>query len=377
MKCELVGQYPALPGWIPASATTAGINSEAECLAAWTALKRLHQLRPFTGTFSLVSGSAKSICGQAVRVSKLMPAPVFKSDDDKEKTNEPKSLEDLAREREEEDKTNARRIQEAQDSAYAKAMSEERSEADCDQLAQIAVQKMFATIESEKKKASESASASSCHNSPLLASQSLQTLVLGSNVFSCKMDGYAFLPSWCMHALGVKDGQEISIEPLQLPHNKAGRAMRCSAGGVWHCKRKTEQGKCVPGKSICTDCEAASPPDLTCGLGVAYRVNWRMPNHEVSGELESLLGTQAHMGDFLEKHYLSYIKASHMIMLAFLTYAGFCTSPTRIETDRVTQMGMLWQAGWHEHSDSLARCRHIHQVEYTAAFCCVEDCSRL
>lgn len=312
VKCEVVGDNVAqsLPGWISASSTTAEITSEAECHASWAAMKRLHQLRPFNGTFCLSSASPSSICGQGVRVSKLSPVPVFKSDNDKAKDDKAQSLEDLARDKEAEDEANARRIQEAQDEAYARAMQQDLTETECDRLAQVAVQKMFAIIEAEKKKAAVSAS---CRNSPLLTSQNLQTLILGSNVTSCKMDGFAFLPAWAMHALGVQDGQEISIEPLQLPLNEAGRAMHCSATGTWFCNRKMEHGKCAPGRSICADCKTITTPDLTCGLGEAFRVNWRMPNIALFGELERILGSQMQVGDFMEKHNLSYIKASREI----------------------------------------------------------------
>ena len=86
----------------------------------------------------------------------------------------------------------------------------------------------FAATGAEKEKVF---SAASCQASPLLASEHPQTLLLCSNVFSCKMQGYAFLPAWAMQALRIKDGEEVSVEALPLPLNKAGRAMQLSSQG--------------------------------------------------------------------------------------------------------------------------------------------------
>ena len=236
-----LGGQEGEPGWIMASQTTAEAKSEEEVRQKWAEVKRLGQKRTFNGTF--FPAGPRAIRGQACRVSKLLMVPVFKNVDDERKN---KSLEELAHDKEEEDAKITRRLLEAQDEAYARAIGDGLSEADCERVAQTAVQKVFAAIEAEKAKTS---SAASCQASPLLASEHPQTLLLGSNIFSCKMQGYAFLPAWAMQALGIQDGEEVSVEALPLPLNKAGRAMQLSSQGSWHCSLKMTQGKCAPGKA--------------------------------------------------------------------------------------------------------------------------------
>ena len=319
-----LGGQEGEPGWIMASQTTAEAKSEEEVRQKWAEVKRLGQKRTFNGTF--FPAGPRAIRGQACRVSKLLMVPVFKNVDDERKN---KSLEELAHDKEEEDAKITRRLLEAQDEAYARAIGDGLSEADCERVAQTAVQKVFAAIEAEKAKTS---SAASCQASPLLASEHPQTLLLGSNVFSCKMQGYAFLPAWAMQALGIKDGEEVSVEALPLPLNKAGRAMQLSSQGSWHCSLKMTQGKCAPGKA-CADCQAVASPELGCGLPLAARVCWRLPNHHLTGEVEHILGSHMQTADFFAKRNLWCLKAGVAIPIEWSGSTVFISAENIVDGD--------------------------------------------
>jgi len=299
-------QQLELPGWVPVAQTTAEVKSEEECRERWAQLQRHVQHMPFNGTF-LQRAGARAICGQACRVSRKPLVPVFESDEDDHKKQGP---EELARAQEQEEASNGRRVQEAQDAALARAVADGLSDGECDKISQAAVHSMLATIEAEKRRATE---ASICDASPLLAAEHPHTLVLGSNNFpkTCKMEGLAFLPGWAMHALGLQDGQEVSVEPLLLPLNKAGRAMssRSQAPDFWFCSRKMGRGKCGPG-TACADCKAVDAPGVltSCGMEVAARISWRLPGHHLVGELESVLGSPMQAADMIAKCRLSFIK---------------------------------------------------------------------
>jgi hypothetical protein len=78
LKCRPVDRSDAREGWVPAIVTDAKIKSEAACDELWGAMKRLHMTRPYNGTFLVPPGS-RPVTGQAVRVNKLLPPPVFYS----------------------------------------------------------------------------------------------------------------------------------------------------------------------------------------------------------------------------------------------------------------------------------------------------------
>ena len=264
-----------------------------------------------------------------------------------------KSLEDLANDEQAQNVKNAQLVQEKQDHALARARKAGLSAADAQRQAEAAVEDLLATLEAAKKR--EQAAASSSQPRPL-GSHSLETLVLGSNLgYECSVTGVCMLPLWAMNALGVNDGEEVVIEPLQLPLNKAGRPMVASPQGhSWHCGAGLNDIKglkdikdmtCRPYRPACNDCRAITSVDLSggvllcvamccrvlqcvavccsrscpsvpvflnntlqhpathCntlqhkGLALAHRVSWRLPNHNNVGDLEATLGN--HLGHFM------------------------------------------------------------------------------
>ena len=52
----------------------------------------------------------------------------------------------------------------------------------------------------------------------------LNNLLIGTNPWTCS-PGHCFLPKWVMEALGVLDGDEVEVEPLQPPLNNTGHIM--------------------------------------------------------------------------------------------------------------------------------------------------------
>jgi len=289
----------------------------------WQQVKQWGQERTFNGTFVLPAG-ARAICGQPCRVSKPLPVPVFKASDDDE--HKGKSLEDLALAKEEEDAKTARRLMEAQDEAYAQALQQGRNVADCDTIAQAAVQKVLADIEAEKK--GKASSGAPSQDSPLLASDHPQALLLGSNVFSFKMPvgspalGYAFLPAWVMQALKVKDGDEVSVEALPLPLDKAGHAMT-----TWS-------------------------PELGCGLPLATRVCWRLPNHNLVGDAEHLPDSHmqsADLADFFAKQNFSCVKKDVAIPIKWSGSTVFINAENIVDGDDTRALGEAVIAAHTEH----------------------------
>jgi len=179
-----------------------------------------------------------------------------------------KSLEDLANDEQAQNVKNAQLVQEKQDHAFARARKAGLSAADAQRQAEAAVEDMLATLEAAKKR--EQAAATSSQPRPL-GTHSLETLVLGSNLgYECNVTGVCMLPLWAMNALGVNDGEEVVIEPLQLPLNRAGRPMVASPQGhSWHCGAGLKDQKdmtCRPYRPACNDCRAVTSVDLSGGV---------------------------------------------------------------------------------------------------------------
>ena len=319
VKCQLLQdpgsgiQIPATdgraqPGWVSVLKTDSKFTEEQACKRAWSSMRRLHARFPFNGIFFPGPGAGK-VCGQPVRLTRLNPPPVFCS----EREEQDKTLEDVAKETEARDARNARRILEAQDEALAKALEAGLSDEDATRTSEAAVDAMVATIEAEKKRAS-TATAPSSGYVPVLGESTQQTIMLGSIIgFPCCMESVCFLPSFAMEALGIQDGSKVSMEALPLPLNAAGCPMYTSDAASWHCGRQVKRGKCERGRKSCDDCNAVASPNLTSGLPVAARISWRLPSHDLVGELEFMLG--AHLSRFMSQTHLTCISAGMAVSI--------------------------------------------------------------
>eukprot|EP00291_Cryptomonas_curvata_P018807 CAMPEP_0172167066 /NCGR_PEP_ID=MMETSP1050-20130122/9358_1 /TAXON_ID=233186 /ORGANISM="Cryptomonas curvata, Strain CCAP979/52" /LENGTH=1252 /DNA_ID=CAMNT_0012837801 /DNA_START=118 /DNA_END=3876 /DNA_ORIENTATION=+ len=127
----------------------------------------------------------------------------------------------------------------------------------------------------------------------------VDTLLVGTNPWSCS-PGMCFLPKWVLDELGVIEGEEVEVEALQPPFNKRGhtisRALDDSypkgAGSLntalcdlrvtaeWYCGRskKTAGGQelvCCPPRA-CQDCRQVIAPCLKGGLEHAIKILWRL-----------------------------------------------------------------------------------------------------
>jgi len=130
-------------GWTIVSASDAKLVSRRQCEELWGSMKRLHRLRPYNGTFVVPKG-CRAICGQPVRVRKLLPPPIFfQAGSGANKSAEQPALERQLRKQEAQDANLARRTQEAQDEAFAVALSAGLSEAEAALHAQTAAARMI------------------------------------------------------------------------------------------------------------------------------------------------------------------------------------------------------------------------------------------
>jgi hypothetical protein len=57
-----------------------------------------------------------------------------------------------------------------------------------------------------------------------LGADAANVMLLGANTWSCS-PGICFLPRWVMDSLGVLDGDQVEIEPLQPPLNEEGQGV--------------------------------------------------------------------------------------------------------------------------------------------------------
>jgi hypothetical protein len=180
-------------GWLPVSESDAKLKSAAECRAAWRAMQQLHVGRPFNGTFAAPKG-ARAICGQPVRVSALTPPPVFKKGPYQEATAQP-----------------AQPAQPAPGTPRPRLPADEPNTRSPKEAAGAG----FPSVED------------ACRGYPAaeLGTGAPDGLLLGSNPLVCATKGVCFLPSWAMHALQLRDGDEAVVWALPLPLNQAGRAM--------------------------------------------------------------------------------------------------------------------------------------------------------
>jgi hypothetical protein len=280
---------------MPVSVTDAQVMNNQECEAAWASLRRQHQKLPYQGTFLAPEGY-RPISGQPVRVKRLLHPPVFFSSAE---------LEEIAKEEDAKDAKVADRIQRAQDEAFRSAKEAGMSDADAERMASDAVEETCATIRAEKRKKAAT--------TPLTDDPMDTALLLGSNPGSGNLlggtrglQGLSVLPDWAMHALGLKDGDEVEIEALPPPLNQVGRAMvSCPTERSWHCGCKHDgSARCAQGFS-CLDCRALSSPDLTGRLAHASGVSWRLSSDNL-GEVEVLL--RPYFGALLHKRGLRCIK---------------------------------------------------------------------
>ena len=73
---------------------------------------------------------------------------------------------------------------------------------------------------------------------PTLRWSCANVMLLGANTWSCS-PGICFLPRWVMDNLGVLDGEQVEIEPLQPPINEEGHRVSRSCCAI----RAREQGR--------------------------------------------------------------------------------------------------------------------------------------
>ena len=388
-------------GWVHVKASDAKLVSREQCDTLWGSMQRLHLTRPYNGTFVVPKG-ARAICGQPVRVRKLLPPPVFFPAKAHEKNVEAeargagKSVEQPAGHLRQEAAIGAprtaRRIKGAQDEALAKALSAGLSEeargagksveqpaghlrqeaaigaprisrrgegAQDEALAKalsagLPEQEAAAAtrLEGDEQSidASVDASPSKSHVSPLGCSHLLDTpLLLGSNPhqyaaranFGGGVRGVCFLPSWAIRALGVSDGEEVEVEALPLPLNRAGRAMRASPKGLsWHCGCKIDKIRCEAHRKSCPDCRAVSRPDLSGGLSPACRIEWRLAQHHLVGEVEVHLGQS--IGTLLCQKHLSVIKVGMVLPVPWgFDTVHVCAQVVRDDAGRLLQEAVL------------------------------------
>jgi hypothetical protein len=339
-------------GWVHVKASDAKLVSREQCDALWGSMQRLHLARPYNGTFVVPKGG-RAICGQPVRVRKLLPPPVFFPAKAYEKSVEAeargadKKVEQPAGHLRQEAAIRAprtaRRSKEAQDEAFAQTLSAGLSE----QEAAAATR-----FEGDEKSidASIDASPSKSHVSPLGCSHVMDTpLLLGSNPhqyaartnFGGGVRGVCFLPSWAIRALGVKDGEEVEVEALPLPLNRAGHAMGASPKGLsWHCGCKIDKIRCEAHRKSCPDCRAVSRPDLSGGLSPACRIEWRLAQHHLVGEVEVNLGQS--IGALLCQKQLSVIKVGMVLTVPWgFDTVHVCAQVVRDDAGRLLQEAVL------------------------------------
>jgi hypothetical protein len=137
----------------------------------------------------------------------------------------------------------------------------------------------------------------------------VDTLLVGANPWSCS-PGMCFLPKWVLDGLGIIDGEEVEVEPLQPPFNTRGHTIaralddrdpksaesldRASCDlrvtDEWYCgqSKKNARGQefvCCPPRP-CQDCRQIVAPCLNGGLENAAKVLWRPVVEPVDGGSE-------------------------------------------------------------------------------------------
>jgi hypothetical protein len=310
-------------GWIPVASTDAKVQSEADCLAVWRSMQRRHSGRPYNGTFSAPLGS-RAICGQLVRIDPLPKAPAFCSSqsgpDGGRILHDTCAADVLAKDipstrHKMRDSILAARADKAvagSQSSASKTSRRTHKEQKGGAEPRPCMQDLLDTGEPHSQEAAGGPSGALRPQLPATAHLP-QGLLMGSNSFACAIKAVCFLPSWAMRALEVGDGDEVVVEALGLPLNRAGRAMVASdKARTWHCGGSKCKTKCEPGRLSCADCRAVDAPDLSGGVAPACRVAWRLQLGDAPvGEVEVMLRDR--LGALLKKRLLACIKAGMTI----------------------------------------------------------------
>ena len=313
-------QEPVLghDGWMPVSNTSAKVDSLLEPEKEWQELSRKNKEFPYNACFPKSVSS-----GQPVRVSAVPKPPVFYSMN--EHNHDALAGSTISARGRQGDRPNSedveltRRVQEARDQELARCLEYGLSEdqtrlfsdiaADQERKACLDEDRHVEGLESKRLRSTENGCALSFgsadnHVDFSSSSSSLSMALLGANAWA-SADGVCVLPEFAMRALGLAEGDLVQVEELLPPLNKAGHKMNRGLGkcsSIWYCghkKKRRRQGsastsahlaRCGPDKGEpCTSCEMVDEPDCSGGLPCAQRVAWRLPRHNLAGEIHVML----------------------------------------------------------------------------------------
>jgi len=336
MEERVVGQC----GWTPICNTNAKVENLVEPEAAWREMRRQNSEVPYNACFPKSVSS-----GQPVRLRAVLEPPSFYSAGspsnklDSACGSSKKTAEGMHPEL-------ARRMEEARDIEYSNCLSADMSPAEACLFSEIAGDAQRAAWHAERRRqlARESradsepgwpahvpSESTGAHMFPRM--DCYTPMLVGSNAWTSG-EGVCVLPEWVMDALGLVDGDEVEVEPLQPPLNKARHTMTRGVGrfsSFWYCGRKKKRNRpgstghlarCGPDKGEpCAQCNMMEAPDCSGGLAPAQCVTWRLPLHHLSGEVEAML-KGAHLASLFRQRRLHCVMKGVPVPLVWGSIGG-------------------------------------------------------
>jgi hypothetical protein len=336
MEERVVGQC----GWTPICNTNAKVENLVEPEAAWREMRRQNSEVPYNACFPKSVSS-----GQPVRLRAVLEPPSFYSAGspsnrlDSACGSSKKTAEGMHPEL-------ARRMEEARDIEYSKCLSADMSPAEACLFSEIAGDAQRAAWHAERRRqlaresradsepgwpAHVSSESTGAHMFPRM--DCYTPMLVGSNAWTSG-EGVCVLPEWVMDALGLVDGDEVEVEPLQPPLNKTRHTMTRGVGrfsSFWYCGRKKKRNRpgstghlarCGPDKGEpCAQCNMMETPDCSGGLAQAQCVTWRLPLHHLSGEVEAML-KGAHLASLFRQRRLHCVMKGVPVPLVWGSIGG-------------------------------------------------------
>ena len=381
MEERVVGQC----GWLPIGNTSAKADNLVEPEAAWREMRRQNSQVPYNACFPKSVSS-----GQPVRLRAVLDPPSFYSAEPLGNRDSPckKTAEGMHPEL-------ARRMEDARNLEYGKCLSADMSPTEAHLFADIAADAQRATWQAERRRqlARESRT-DGAHDAPALAHLRSEStggdmfpkvcpyspILVGSNAWTSG-EGVCVLPEWVMDALGLVDGDEVQVEPLQPPLNKALHTMTRGVGrfsSFWYCGRKKRRNRtgssghlarCGPDKGEpCAQCNMTETPDCSGGLARAGCIAWRLPQHHLAGELEVMLKGE-HLASLLNQRALHCVMKGVPVPLVWGSSAG--------GGGRVS-LALMPESVWNSEGEPIhgvCRAPHVH-AHAQACLVCVRLCIR-
>jgi hypothetical protein len=286
-------------------------------------------------------------------------------------------------------------MEDARNLEYGKCLSADMSPTEAHLFAEIAADAQRATWQAERRRqlARESRT-DGAHDAPALAHLRSEStggdmfpkvcpyspILVGSNAWTSG-EGVCVLPEWVMDALGLVDGDEVQVEPLQPPLNKALHTMTRGVGrfsSFWYCGRKKRRNRtgssghlarCGPDKGEpCAQCNMTETPDCSGGLARAGCIAWRLPQHHLAGELEVMLKGE-HLASLLNQRALHCVMKGVPVPLVWGSSAG--------GGGRVS-LALMPESVWNSEGEPIhgvCRAPHVH-AHAQACLVCVRLCIR-